>query len=292
MPLEVYIKAPINQPPNSTPVLPSEPPLSQIAQAQPAFKHKSPNRFLKLLPPVFMTLGSLMIVNVAWPIIHYQLFISPSIKASQLITPININQTAFINPSLPSQITSPLAPPKPQIAYGQEVDFTKASNWFPTQSFPHEGNVSKITHYNISIPKVNIKDAIVEIGGEDLSENLIQYPGTAYPGQLGSPVVFGHSVLRQFYNPNQDNPRRYISIFSKIMTLKNGDEIIVDFDGISYRYTVKDKIEVKPEDVHILTQRYNNRELKLVTCVPEGTYLRRGVVIAQLENINQPTRTN
>src|SRR5690606_29905273 len=116
-------------------------------------------------------------------------------------------------------------------ALGKEPDFTQASNWFTGESFPQTTN-SKITHYTISIPDVDVANAVVAIGGEDLSESLIQYPGTANPGQLGSPVVFGHSVLRQFYNPDEDNSRRYISIFSKIMTLEDGAEIIVEYDGI------------------------------------------------------------
>jgi len=66
------------------------------------------------------------------------------------------------------------------------------------------------------------------------------------------------------------------------MTLKNGDEIFVTYDGIKYRYLVQEKTEVQPEDVYILTQQYDARQLKLVTCTPEGTYLRRGVVTAQL----------
>ena len=66
------------------------------------------------------------------------------------------------------------------------------------------------------------------------------------------------------------------------MTLEYGDEILIKFDGVNYRYKVVDKIEVKPEDIQILEQKYNGRYLKLVTCVPEGTYLRRGVVIAEL----------
>ncbi len=40
--------------------------------------------------------------------------------------------------------------------------------------------------------------------------------------------------------------------------------------------------EVQPTDTFILAQRYDVRQLKLVTCVPEGTVLRRGVVIATL----------
>ena len=66
------------------------------------------------------------------------------------------------------------------------------------------------------------------------------------------------------------------------MTLKNGDEIFVTHEGVKYTYIVQEKTEVKPTDVYILAQQYDAARLKLVTCTPEGTYLRRGVVTAQL----------
>lgn len=283
MALYVYKKAPVTytSPPEiSTPaVLPASP----LATATPWTS--SLNKLKHLAPTILITLGSLLIANVVWPILHYQIFISPTLQKAQLITPININQTAFIAPAAASN-QEPASPLTNQ-ALSQEIDYTKASNWFPGLSFADE-HVSKITHYTLTIPKIKIDNATVQIGGEDLSDHLIQYPGTANPGQLGSPVIFGHSVLRQFYNPTSDNPHRYISIFSKIMTLNTGDDIFIDFDGIRYKYVVKDKLEIKPEDIFILQQRYNNRELKLITCVPEGTYLRRGVVVAQLEDYNHP----
>jgi len=66
------------------------------------------------------------------------------------------------------------------------------------------------------------------------------------------------------------------------MTLKTGDKILLTFDDVQYTYLVQSKKEVLSTDVQILTQQYDARRLKLVTCVPEGTYLRRGVVTAQL----------
>lgn len=258
MPIAVYTKA--------NPV----PPLAPQSQSRGIGRH-----LLRLLPPALIAAGSILIVNVIWPLLHYQLFLSPSLAQDRLVTPIDINQTAFITPDSPAQ-----APP----VSAQDTDFTKPNTWFPAADFQLP-RPSKITHYTISIPSLDIEEAVVAIGGDDLSESLIHYPGTANPGQLGSPVIFGHSVLRQFYNPDQDNPKRYVSIFSKIMTLKTGDEILVDYDGIRYRYVVNDKFEVKPQDVYILAQRYNNRQLKLVTCVPEGTYLRRGVIVAQLQDL-------
>lgn len=247
---------------------------------------QSINRLKRLLPTILVTIGSLMIANVVWPIISYQFFVAPKLHQSELISPVSLEQTVYSAPQVvPSEVTQPLQHHVTQVL-GQEIDYTKASNWFPNQQYD-EDRQSKITHYTLSIPAVGIEDAVVSIGGEDLSESLIQYPGTANPGQLGSPVVFGHSVLRQFYNPDKSNQRRYISIFSKIMTLQDGDEITVDYDGIRYTYQVNDRFQVKPDDVYILQQRYNNRELKLVTCVPEGTYLRRGVIVAQLQDIGQ-----
>ncbi|OGJ40232.1 MAG: hypothetical protein A2378_03345 [Candidatus Pacebacteria bacterium RIFOXYB1_FULL_44_10] len=126
---------------------------------------------------------------------------------------------------------------------------------------------------------------MVNIGGLNLDKSLIQYPGTANPGELGSPVIFGHSVSQLFYNPSESNPRRYISIFTKIMQLKKDDKIIVTYDGITYTYRVTNKMEVKPDDTYILSQRHDTKELKLITCTPPGTYLRRGIVFAQLENL-------
>lgn len=238
----------------------------------------------RILPSAMMTLGSLLIANAAWPIIYDQFFVAPSLSQSELLIPIPESALVY-NSIVPSSLaTTPISTPGPGEVLGQEADFTKASNWFPTQAYQGVRE-SKITHYTITIPKVDVFDAVVEIGGEDLAKNLIQYPGTANPGQLGSPVIFGHSVLRQFYNPAKDNPKRYVSIFSKIMTLESGDEIFVDYDGIKYTYVVRDKFQVKPEDVYILQQRYNAHEMKLVTCVPEGTYLRRGVLVASLKEV-------
>lgn len=163
------------------------------------------------------------------------------------------------------------------------LDYTNLANWFGGESLPELSQAAVVSQeYRIDIPKLKIENAVVVQGGTDLNKSLIAYPGTALPGQFGAPVIFGHSVLRQFYNPSEKNPRRYNSIFSTIMTLKNGDEIFVTHDGIRYTYVVREKTEVKPTDVYILNQKYDAKRLKLVTCTPEGTYLRRGVITAEL----------
>ena len=255
----------------------------KTTQTEPEVVTHRPGRLKRLTPAILITLGSILMANVAWPIINYQFFVSPQLQRTELLSPINELSTAYFSPLASSN--EPVALGQTAQILGQDLDYTKATNWFPAADF-QQSKESKITHYTIDIPTLDIDDAIVEIGGDDLSKHLIQYPGTSNPGELGSPVLFGHSVLRQFYNPSINNPRRYMSIFSKIMTLEDGDEIFVSFDGIRYKYTVVEKAVVNPEDVFILQQRHDRRELKLITCVPEGTYLQRGVVIAQLQDIN------
>jgi sortase A len=111
----------------------------------------------------------------------------------------------------------------------------------------------------------------------DLKKSLIQYPQTALPGQLGNAVVFGHSVLPQFFNP-----KSYLTIFSTLYKLKQGDEIIINFDKSTYKYIIEEMYEIQPTDFSVLEQRFDNKNLTLITCSPPGTYLRRLVIKAQL----------
>ncbi len=239
------------------------------------------------LPVSFIALGLFLVGSAVVPISSSYISSLPIFAEEQLTHPIPSEQVlsepliAVSTDSYTSQATASQAE-GPEILDAQ-LDYTNLANWFSdTQLAELDAGTEDGEQYVIDIPKLNIKNAVVVIGGTDLNSGLIQYPGTADPGDHGAPVIFGHSVLRQFYNPSESNPRRYVSIFSTIMTLQPGDEIFVTKDGVKYRYLMREKVEVKPEDVHILTQNYNSQQLKLVTCTPEGTYLRRGVVTAQL----------
>lgn len=277
-----YVKAPSPLDPPTMELAPEPDKPVEVAQTASKPRRLLSPKLKKIIPPAFITLGSLLIANVAWPIISHELITAPKIRQEPIISPLqdtgliqtigDMHQSANPNQSTPQVL-------------GSGVDYTDAHNWFPTANYQAENKIYDIPVYKISIPAVDVEDAQVIIGGEDLSQGLIHFPGTSIPGQLGSPVIFGHSMLRQFYNPAKTNPDRYLSIFSKIMLLEEDDEIFIDYDGIRYTYKVKEKVEVKPEDVFILQQRLNNRELKLITCTPEGTYLRRGVIVAQLSEV-------
>jgi LPXTG-site transpeptidase (sortase) family protein len=244
--------------------------------------------FIKLgslsLPMLFLIIGFYLVGSAVVPILGYYTNNNQDTQVSNLLSPIPNSQIMDVTPLVVSGYSvAENFRPALQII-DQELDYTNLSNWF-YGSMPELGGPQfsiDVEEYYIDIPKLNIQNAKVKVGGTDLNESLIAYKGTALPGHPGAPVIFGHSVLRQFYNPSEKNPRRYNSIFSTIMTLQTGDEIFVTAGGVKYTYVVTRKKEVQPEDVYILEQRYDAKILKLVTCVPEGTYLRRGVVIAQL----------
>jgi len=146
------------------------------------------------------------------------------------------------------------------------VDYTKASNWFTSGKTSEEfTTASNVSYYTITIPRLNIVGATVAIGGEDLSESLIQYPGTALPGKLGNTVIFGHSILPQFYDP-----KNYLAIFSTLPTLKKGDQVQVNYDGITYTYEIYEMFEVSPESIDILGQTKKDSYISLITCTPPG----------------------
>jgi len=175
-------------------------------------------------------------------------------------------------PLISYELTSPryasyLSPVPEELLATEAVDYTKASNWFVNNGTAFDNK--SVLFYTITVPKLGIKNAAVSIGGEDLSDSLIQYPGTAVPGKPGNAVIFGHSILPQFFNPKD-----YLSIFSTLPSLKRGDSILIEYDGISYQYRVEDTFEVKPTDIQILQQNPSDSFLTLVTCTPPGHPLR------------------
>ncbi len=234
----------------------------------------------KLTPTIMTTVGASLLIAVGYPILSYELTTARQAKRPTIISPVSQEVV-----SESKGILTPNTPNNPQVlaqttSDTSTVDYSKLSAWFNFSRPQAFLNPSNITHYTVTIPKLRIQEALVTIGGDDLDISLIHYGGTANPGEAGNAVIFGHSVLPQFYSPNS-----YRSIFSLLPSLSPGDEVLVNFDGITYKYIVYDYYEVSPDEIDILEQRYNQKELTLVTCVPPGTYWRRGIIKARLVEI-------
>lgn len=217
------------------------------------------------VPITLMSIGVIMLLWVAWPILSFKILSRDFF--STVITPLaeesSKNNLNFSNVVMAIE-NSP----------NHMSDYTNPNVWYPLK--PQSANNSKISTYTLSIPSLGIKDASVVIAGDSLDKHLIHYGGTALPGEYGNTVIFGHSTLPALFNIKD-----YHTIFSTLPTLKPrvktipGDEIYINYDGITYKYEVYEMTVTKPSDLSPLEQRFDDSRLTLITCVPPGTYWER-----------------
>ena len=216
----------------------------------------------KAVALLFLCFGLFFLASAIFPILKFQL--QYALNFSQLINPLSLR--SYGSQNVLGSITT---------------DYTQISNWFVADSSNPTTNQifsnSNSSTYLLSIPKLKINRAVVTIGSMDLKKSLIQYPQTSLPGQLGNAVIFGHSVLPQFFNSSN-----YLTIFSTLYRLKQGDEILISYDNVQYKYIVDEMFEVKPTDLSVLEQRFDQKNLTLITCSPPGTYLRRLIIKSSL----------
>lgn len=252
----------------------------------------SSNRWQQKLPLIFSFCAGLTLIGVALgPLLSYiwqdkiWAFIAGS---TSLIAPIPEGMVLAATDAKNTDDDTPTI-------IEDQLDYTNLANWFTDRSYFTDSTIVNTSHNNsqiaqaatsemyLTIEKLNVHNALIKIGGVDLDVSLIQYETTPGPGALGTTVIFGHSTLRQWYNPSETNPERYKSIFSTVMTLEKGDQIKITVDGKEYVYQVTSKKNVKPENVEaILAQDPSANTIRLVTCTPEGTTLMRGLVEATL----------
>lgn len=226
---------------------------------------------------LLITVGIATFTTVAYPLISYQLTYAPRFQKSPLISPLTpvALSPADLVVSPVKKVSAATDPVFVDEVVNTAFDYTDASSWFAVAQKPKESGTYPL--YTLSIPKLNVDSAIVRSDHTDLKQSLIQYPGTAIPGNLGNTVVFGHSVLPQFFNP-----KNYLTIFSTLHTLRQGDTIEVSSDGATYTYKISEMYETTPDDLSPLAQTYNGRYLTLITCTPPGTYLRRLIIKAYI----------
>ncbi len=140
----------------------------------------------------------------------------------------------------------------------------------------------------VTIPKLEIYDAIVETNSTDLdpTEALGHYNGSCLPNEACNTFIFGHSTFRGSTNKYEDGD--YTTVFSKLGELEYGDEFSITFGGEIYRYIVDlTKIE-RPENVNPLGEPLpkslgkHTNTVELFTCTPPGTTKYRLSVVGKL----------
>lgn len=228
-------------------------------------KRKIPKVFKRLIGVGIIFVGFSTLLYFFFPIILYQVFFGFS--QSTIDSPIPKYAMVGRENSFSGLISQGLS--------GLTTDFSDARNWYPNLRVANSAPASK---YSLSIPRLKIYEAEVSTVDYDLEKHLIQYAGTSLPGENGTSVIFGHSTLPQWFDP-----KNYKTIFATLHTIKNGDIINADVNGVKYSYKVFSITVTSPEDTNMFEQSFDTSYITIVTCTPPGTLWKRLIVRASLQ---------
>lgn len=238
---------------------------------------KQDNRNLK---KVFRIIGSSLIVlglvfggYFFFPFLSWKLYLEPVFASQSYAAP--IPQTKIVTKDYIEGLWLNTAR-----SIHELYDSKAQDDWLPGNPYKSVQIATQVSYYFISIPKVNIKNAVVSTVDTDLSSHLVNFPGTAIPSDKGNAVIFGHSTLPPLFDPNN-----YKTIFANVHTLVVGDTIHAKVGQLTYNYKIYNISIVEPTDTSYLNQQDDNHYLTIVTCTPPGTIWKRLIIKAKMENI-------
>lgn len=208
----------------------------------------------KILGLALILIGVSFFLYAFSPLISWQIYFANSFAEQKIDSPIPF--TSLISNSTGS--------------FGK--NYYDASSWYPNFDASN-----KKVHYSISIPRINITDAVVSNADSDLTKHLVQFNSDSFPGALGNVIIFGHSTLPQLFKDSD-----YKTIFSSLYKLRVGDTINIDYENKKYVYKVMQSLVVEADDTSILAQDFSGSTITIITCTPPGTVWKRLVVKAKL----------
>lgn len=222
---------------------------------------------------LFLLLSGLLFgIYFFFPIISWKIYLEPVFASQTYVTP--IPKTTIITKDYIQSLWLNTARTM------QSLYDTNSQNWLPGSQYKEVQIASKVSYYSISIPKLNIQNAVVSTIDTDLSSHLINFPGTAIPPDKGTAAVFGHSTLPQLFDP-----KNYKTIFATLHTLTIGDTIMVTADNLTYSYKIYSISIVDASETSYFAQDMNDSYLTLITCTPPGTTWKRLIIRSKLEKI-------
>jgi sortase A len=173
--------------------------------------------------------------------------------------------------------------PKGQRAAATPVALLPGSSFPPTSEMPapYEHLVQGLTPISIPtpgpeqatrivIPAIDVDAPVVEGDDwEELKMGVGHHMGSSNPGERGNMVVSGHNDV-------------FGEVFRHLGELEPGDEVIVYAGETPYRYLVREKRIVPPDEVSVM-EPTTKATMTLITCYPYLIDTHRLVVIAELE---------
>lgn len=230
-------------------------------------KRRNYKLLFKVLSLLTITGGALIFIYTFFPLISWQIYFAPAFASQKIQAPIP-NHTVLNPSSIGGLIAS--------ATNAINTDYTNAYNWYPGLNDKGQN----IGTYTISIPKIEIRNAVVTNEDSDLTKHLVQYNSDTFPPKEGNTVIFGHSTLPQLYDPTN-----YKTIFANAYKLTTGDEIIVNTNNVSYIYKIETITVVEPTDTSVLAQNFSDSFITIITCTPPGTVWKRLIIKARIQKI-------
>jgi len=208
---------------------------------------------VKLLPIGFLSLGIFLLMQVILPIASFQIW-----ELGQ-----KYNNNLLISPTQ-----------KDSRVLG--ISIQSKDNFSAIVSTLRRETQPTYTQFNLSIPRLNIDKIQVLVDSNDLSNSLAHLPGSALPGEKGNVFISGHSALSNFFSLKK-------ALFGNLTDLKKGDQILVEVEGVKFRYEVSQLKVVDPNDLSVINAPdTQGRYISLMTCVPPGLNFKRLIILGKM----------
>lgn len=134
-----------------------------------------------------------------------------------------------------------------------------------------------------NIPLIDIVEKTVEsknkldnILMKELEFGVVRYPWSAKPGKKGNSFIFGHSSNFPWI------AGEYNDVFSRLWQMDKWDIVFSYYGQKKYKYKITEKKVVSPDDIWVLKNNEDKKQLTLMTCWPIGTTLNRLILTAEL----------
>jgi sortase A len=233
----------------------------------------NPRMLMRFVGLFIAVMGIALAGYTFFPLVSYEIYVQPAFASQAFASP--IPQTTIVTQD--STIKSLLQNTANQISHLGDPNDT---SWLPATSpdqYKEAGVTEQLSNFYLSIPSLGIQDTYVSMTDNDVNLHVIWFPGTAIPPNKGNAVMFGHSTLPQWFDPN--NPH---AIFATALNLKIGDAINITIGNKEYHYNIIKMYIVAADDTSYLAQDTDGSYLSIVTCTPPGTTWRRLVIKAKL----------
>lgn len=125
----------------------------------------------------------------------------------------------------------------------------------------------------LEVPKINLKRGFYDTSNKynDIKYNVTLMGGSSLPDHInGNLILVAHSGTA------------YISYFRKLYLLNKYDEAYVTYNGIRYRYVIKDIYHVEKNGLVRIVRNSQKTTLTLITCTKDDD-TKQTVYIAELE---------